>query len=107
MPRLAFAPRAVARAMVALALAAPAAASAAIPAQADSLGIRDLLDINTASIQDLSPDGRWLAITIASRRDGLGVDYFHDNDPTYVRGPLARLLVVDTKSGTCSRSPET
>ena len=99
MPRLAFAPRAVARAMVALALAAPAAASAAIPAQADSLGIRDLLDINTASIQDLSPDGRWLAITIASRRDGLGVDYFHDNDPTYVRGPLARLLVVDTKSG--------
>jgi dipeptidyl aminopeptidase/acylaminoacyl peptidase len=67
-------------------------------ARADSLGIRDLLDINTVSVQDLSADGKWLAITVSTRRDALGVDSYRDNDPTYVRATPVRLLVVDTKS---------
>ncbi len=79
--------------------AAPARLRAVSPAPADSLGIRDLLDLSSASIQDLSPDGRWLAVTISVRRDALGTDYYRDNDPTYLRAPLARLLVVDTKTG--------
>ena len=69
------------------------------PWRSDSLTVRDLLDINNVSIQDLTADGRWLAVTITSRRDGLGTDYFHDNDPTYLRAPQARLVIVDTKSG--------
>ena len=67
---------------------------------ADSLGIRDLLDISTAAISDLSADGKWLAVILSSRRDGLGVDFSRDGDPTYLRVPLAQLIVVDTRAGT-------
>jgi dipeptidyl aminopeptidase/acylaminoacyl peptidase len=76
----------------------PPAMAASAAQRSDSLGIRDLLDINTVSVQDLSADGRWLAITVSSRRDNLGVDSYRDNDPTYVRAAPVRLLVVDTKS---------
>ncbi|HKW47151.1 MAG TPA: prolyl oligopeptidase family serine peptidase, partial [Gemmatimonadaceae bacterium] len=44
-------------------------------------------------------DGRWLAAISSSRRDGLGVDYRRDGDPTYVRPGAARAWVIDTKSG--------
>jgi len=74
------------------------ASLSAITAPADSLGIRDLLGINTASIVDLSADGRWLAITVSQRRDMLGADGSRDNDPTYLRQAPARLVVVDTRS---------
>ncbi len=92
--------------LVAAVLVAAAPVSARVPApsveipqsRADSLGIRDLLDINTVSVQDLSADGRWLAISISTRRDALGVEAARDNDPTYVRATPVRLLVVDTKS---------
>jgi dipeptidyl aminopeptidase/acylaminoacyl peptidase len=64
----------------------------------DSLAIRDLLDMRTVSVADLSSDGRWLALTVSIRRDGLGVDFSRDGDPTYLRGGPAELLVVDTRS---------
>jgi dipeptidyl aminopeptidase/acylaminoacyl peptidase len=64
----------------------------------DSLGIRDLLDIKTVSVADLSSDGQWLALTVSLRRDGLGNDFSRDGDPTYLRGAPVELLVVDTKS---------
>jgi dipeptidyl aminopeptidase/acylaminoacyl peptidase len=66
---------------------------------ADSLTIRDLLDLNSVSIQDLSPDGRWLVVTKSTRRDGLGTNYYRDNDPTYLRAPLSQLVMIDTRSG--------
>jgi len=72
--------------------------SVASVASTDSLGIRDLLDLKTVSVADLSRDGRWLAITISVRRDGLGNDFSRDGDPTYLRGAPAELLVVDTRS---------
>jgi dipeptidyl aminopeptidase/acylaminoacyl peptidase len=72
---------------------------APVPVRAESLTVRDLLDLNSVSIQDLSADGRWLAVTRSTRRDGLGTDYYRDNDPTYLRAPQAQLLIVDTKSG--------
>ncbi len=83
--------------LLATAVALPARASVTV--SADSLGIRDLLDIGNASIQDLSPDGKWLAVTMSTRRDGLGTDYYRDNDPTYIRAPQAKLVVIDTKTG--------
>jgi dipeptidyl aminopeptidase/acylaminoacyl peptidase len=64
----------------------------------DSLGIGDLLDVRAVSVADLSSDGRWLALTVALRRDGLGNDFSRDGDPTYLRGSPVELLVVDTKS---------
>ena len=64
----------------------------------DSLTIRDLLDIKTVNVADLSSDGRWLAITVGVRRDGLGNDFSRDGDPTYLRASPAELLVVDTRT---------
>jgi dipeptidyl aminopeptidase/acylaminoacyl peptidase len=103
MPRNALIPSAR-LASLALFLAATAfvprpASHAPLRTAADSLGIKDLLDLNSTSIQDLSPDGQWLAVTISVRRDGFGTDYYRDNDPTYLRAPQARLVVVDTKTG--------
>jgi dipeptidyl aminopeptidase/acylaminoacyl peptidase len=76
----------------------PARAPTATTVAAESLGIRDLLDLRSVAVSDLSADGRWLAMTVSVRRDGLGVDFSRDGDPTYVRGAPAELLVVDTKS---------
>ena len=59
----------------------------------------DALDVVTAQIADLSPDGRWLLTSVASRRDGLGVDYRRDTDPTYLRVNPVRLRVIDTRDG--------
>ena len=59
----------------------------------------DALDLVTFTVGDLSPDGRWLAATSATRRDGLAIDYRRDGDPTYVRPAALRVWVIDTKSG--------
>ena len=60
----------------------------------------DALDVTTVQMADLSPDGRWLLTTSAARRDGLGVDYRRDTDPTYLRPSLSRVVVIDTRDGT-------
>ena len=59
----------------------------------------DALDVVSASIGDLSDDGRWLAVTTTVRRDQYGQDYRRDSDPTYARGVPVRLVVVDTRTG--------
>ena len=59
----------------------------------------DALEVMSYSVADLSDDGRWLAVTASSRRDTYGTDFRRDGDPTYVRVPLARVLVIDTQSG--------
>lgn len=91
--------------LVCVASTVGAQVSPAVPAHAttstavaESLGIRDLLDLRTVAVADLSADGRWLAMTVSVRRDGLGVDFARDGDPTYLRGAPAELLVVDTRS---------
>jgi dipeptidyl aminopeptidase/acylaminoacyl peptidase len=88
--------------LFALALATLAALPlrAITPSVADSLSIRDLLDISTAQILDLSADGRWLVVSISSRRDGLGTDFSRDGDPTYLRAPAERVVIIDTRTGT-------
>jgi dipeptidyl aminopeptidase/acylaminoacyl peptidase len=69
-------------------------------AGADSLfTAEDGLDIVSYSALDLTSDGRWLAATSQSRRDGLGVDYRRDGDPTYIRPAASRVWVIDTRSG--------
>ena len=76
----------------------PPRSPAAAQVASDSLGVKDILDIKTVSVADLSSDGKWLAVTVSLRRDGLGVDFSRDGDPTYLRGTPAELLIVDTKS---------
>jgi dipeptidyl aminopeptidase/acylaminoacyl peptidase len=83
----------VARALAFLAI--PAASFA----QASKFTSQDMLDINSFQVADLSADGRWAAATTSVRRDGFGVDFRRDGDPTYVRPSSVRLWVIDTKSG--------
>ena len=74
---------------------APAAATAA----SSVFTIDDALDMRTVSIGDVSKDGRWIAATITTRRDGLGTDYFRDSDPTYVRDTRAQVVLIDVSNG--------
>jgi dipeptidyl aminopeptidase/acylaminoacyl peptidase len=105
---LAFCPSRLLLAGASLVLAAGASAqpaptgpqSAAPAPAADSLfTAEDGLDIVSYNALDLTSDGRWLAATSQSRRDGLGVDYRRDGDPTYIRPAASRLWVIDTRSG--------
>src|SRR5919205_31466 len=71
-----------------------------VAAVADSLFTADDgLDIVSYNALDLTSDGRWLAAASQSRRDGLGVDYRRDGDPTYIRPSASRVWVIDTRSG--------
>ncbi len=81
--------------MLSLLLAAMLAAS---PVSADSITPKDLLDLSTASVADLSDDGRWIALTMSVRRDALGADASRDGDPTYLRVTPVELFVVDARS---------
>jgi dipeptidyl aminopeptidase/acylaminoacyl peptidase len=72
--------------------------TSAVRPVSDSLVVADILDIRTTSIADLSSDGRWLAMTVSTRRDGLGADFSRDGDPTHLRVPPVELLVVDTRN---------
>ena len=87
---------------LAAALSAQPAPSAQHPvaSAADSLfTAEDGLDLVSYNALDLTSDGRWLAATSQSRRDGLGVDYRRDGDPTYIRPAASRVWVIDTRSG--------
>src|SRR5687768_17653370 len=64
-----------------------------------SFSVDDALNVVTYSQSDLSEDGRWLATVSATRRDGLGVDYRRDGDPTYIRPAAGTVWVVETATG--------
>jgi dipeptidyl aminopeptidase/acylaminoacyl peptidase len=77
-------------------------AASAVRAQAPTrtaFSIDDALNVITFSQSDLSDDGRWLATVSAARRDGLGVDYRRDGDPTYIRPAAGVVLVIETATG--------
>ncbi|HEX4682232.1 MAG TPA: prolyl oligopeptidase family serine peptidase [Gemmatimonadaceae bacterium] len=75
-----------------------AGTAAAAPASA-TFTAEDALEVNTATIGDLTDDGRYLAVISTMRRDQFGQDFRRDGDPTYARGVPVRLLVIDTKTG--------
>ncbi len=60
--------------------------------------VDDLLDVKNVGIADLSDDGRWLAVTVASLRDRIGVDNYRFGDPTYIAPLQAEVLVIDTQT---------
>jgi dipeptidyl aminopeptidase/acylaminoacyl peptidase len=64
--------------------------------------IDDALNVVSYSQTDLSDDGKWLATVSAARRDGLGVDYRRDGDPTYIRPAAGTLWVIETATGKAS-----
>ncbi len=62
----------------------------------------DALGIVTYSVGDMTDDGRYVAATTSLRKDAFGQDFRRDGDPTYVRGALTKVTLLDTKSGTSS-----
>ena len=82
-------------------LSAQGAVSAAAPSAAPSAALTpaDLLDVQTVSAGDYSPDGKWLVVRIARRGDGLGFVAARDGDPSYTRPAPSRLLLLNTATG--------
>jgi dipeptidyl aminopeptidase/acylaminoacyl peptidase len=58
-------------------------------------GIDDALNVRSSRIEDVSADGRWVALTIRVRRDALGVDNSRYGDPTYVTPSPAEFELID------------
>ena len=61
--------------------------------------IDDNLDLRMVRIEDVSRDGRWIALTVRVRRDALGVDNARYGDPTYVTPALAEFQLIDATTG--------
>ena len=95
------APRLVAT--LVLAIASFAATPAVVLAQSStpkpSFSVDDALNVVSYSQIDLSDDGRWLAAVSSVRRDGLGVDYRRDGDPTYIRPSAGTVWAIETATG--------
>jgi hypothetical protein len=73
-------------------------AASVVATPADSLSARDLLDVATATVADLSDDGRWIALTTSRRRDALGIVAARDGDPSYLRVVPVELYAVDART---------
>jgi dipeptidyl aminopeptidase/acylaminoacyl peptidase len=61
-------------------------------------GIDDALNVRSSRIEDVSADGRWVALTVRVRRDALGVDNSRYGDPTYVTPSPAEFELIDATS---------
>ena len=83
-----------------IALILVSAAGDSVIAQQDGLFTPNTaLDVMSGSIADVTSDGRWLAVTVQSRRDRTDVDHMRFGDPTYVSPTSTRVLLIETISG--------
>ena len=60
----------------------------------------DLLKVTTATVLDVSDDGRRVAYTTRRPLDNATTDHRRYGDPTYIAPAAVRLFVVDTGTGT-------
>lgn len=92
------------RILNALVVVALLSASTAL-AQAPAAGARaaftaeDILNVTSASVLDLSEDGRLAAVSLRKSRDNASPDNYRYGDPTYVSPSLVRLQIIETASG--------
>lgn len=77
--------------------------SFASAASAGVFTVDDLLHVANAAVSDVSADGRWVAITVSSLEDRIGVDNHRYGDPTYIAPHKMDVLVVDTRSGASTK----
>lgn len=59
----------------------------------------DALNVVNVAASDLTEDGRYLVAISTIRRDAYGIDFRHDGDPTYLRVTPARVLIIETRTG--------
>ena len=86
-----------------LILAAPLAMPLGAQEGGRAFTSQDAVDVRTVRVADVTPDGRWIAATVQTRRDRSGVDHFRFGDPTYIAPATGELWVVDAGTG-ASRS---
>jgi dipeptidyl aminopeptidase/acylaminoacyl peptidase len=72
---------------------------AQVAATRATFSVDDAMNVVSYSQSTLSADGRWLAAVSAARRDGFGVDYRRDGDPTYIRPAAGTVWVIETGTG--------
>ncbi|HSC27002.1 MAG TPA: prolyl oligopeptidase family serine peptidase [Vicinamibacterales bacterium] len=60
---------------------------------------QDMLDVSSASVLDLSEDGRHVAVSVRRPFDNAETDHRRYGDPTYVAPSRVKLLVIDTRTG--------
>jgi dipeptidyl aminopeptidase/acylaminoacyl peptidase len=68
-------------------------------AQTARFTAEDMLKVVTASVQDLTEDGRLVAFTERRTYDNAETDNYRYGDPTYLGPSAVRLVVVDTQTG--------
>jgi dipeptidyl aminopeptidase/acylaminoacyl peptidase len=61
--------------------------------------IDDALNIRSSRIESVTRDGRWIALAVRVRRDGLGVDAGRYDDATYVAPSPALFQLIDATTG--------
>ena len=79
--------------VVVTALSSPAAQSL------DPISAEDTLKVQTASVLDLSDDGRFVAVGARRLYDNAETNHRRYGDPTYVAPSMVELRVIDTRSG--------
>jgi dipeptidyl aminopeptidase/acylaminoacyl peptidase len=65
--------------------------------------VDDLIEVKNVALADVSDDGRWIAATISSLRDRIGIDNARFGDPTYIAPSLAEILVIDTQTAKATK----
>ena len=78
--------------VVAAALTAPAAQSL------DPISAEDILNVRTATVLDLSDDGRRVAVGVRRLADNADTDHRRYGDPTYFAPSMVELMVIDTRN---------
>src|SRR5260370_23068447 len=64
-----------------------------------TFNVDDLLHVANVGIADISPDGRWVAVTVSTLEDRIGIDNHRFGDPTYIAPNRMDLVVFDTQTG--------
>ena len=68
-------------------------------AQSARFTAEDMLKVVTASVQDLSEDGRLVVLTERRTFDNAETDNYRYGDPTYLAPLAVRLVVIDAQTG--------
>src|SRR5271169_6328951 len=71
-----------------------------IASAASTFTVDDLLHVANVTIGDVSADGRWIAATVSTLEDRIGIDNHRFGDPTYVAPHRMDLIVFDIEAGT-------
>ena len=69
----------------------------------DPISAADILKVTTASVLDLSDDGRRVAVGTRRLHDNAETNHRRYGDPTYVAPSMVDLLVIDTRTGATDR----